>query len=263
MPIIDGLIAHYKLEEDAADTDVEDIHGTNEGTASANTSNLHVTPGKIDDAFDFDDQYYYTIPNFHTDYITVSVWVKDISASNSIIRKDPDNSNRVYAFGTWAANGEAHWNIWTTEGNTAINDVTGDVDLQDGDWHHMVATFDGTDSKIYVDGDEKATAARGGTLDNINKAIYISSRNGAGAEFIDGLADEISFWNRALDPAEILLLYNAGDGLPYPFPEGTNAQLNIGDAWKAMPGMQINIGDTWKEVEGAQVNIGDAWKEIF
>ena len=44
---------------------------------------------------------------------------------------------------------------------------------------------------------------------------------------------------------------------------GTNAQINIGDAWKSIAGMQINIGDAWKTVAGMQVNIGDTWKTIF
>ena len=44
---------------------------------------------------------------------------------------------------------------------------------------------------------------------------------------------------------------------------GTNAQINIGDAWKSIAGVQINIGDTWKEVVGMQLNIGDTWKEVF
>ena len=44
---------------------------------------------------------------------------------------------------------------------------------------------------------------------------------------------------------------------------GTNIQINIADAWKAVSAMQINIGDAWKTVAGAQVNIGDAWKTIF
>jgi hypothetical protein len=44
---------------------------------------------------------------------------------------------------------------------------------------------------------------------------------------------------------------------------GTNMQINIGDAWKAVPAMQINIGDAWKAVAGAQINIGDVWKTIF
>ncbi len=45
--------------------------------------------------------------------------------------------------------------------------------------------------------------------------------------------------------------------------EGTNAQINIGDAWKAIAAVQIKIGEDWKAVEGMQVNIGDAWKTIF
>ena len=44
---------------------------------------------------------------------------------------------------------------------------------------------------------------------------------------------------------------------------GTNAQINIGDAWKSVDAVKINIGDVWKVVEGMQVNIGDVWKTIF
>lgn len=44
---------------------------------------------------------------------------------------------------------------------------------------------------------------------------------------------------------------------------GTNLQINIGDAWKAVPTMQINVGDAWKPVAGAKINIGDVWKTIF
>jgi hypothetical protein len=44
---------------------------------------------------------------------------------------------------------------------------------------------------------------------------------------------------------------------------GTNAQINIGDAWKSVDAMKINIGDAWKDVAGAQINIGDVWKTIF
>lgn len=49
-------------------------------------------------------------------------------------------------------------------------------------------------------------------------------------------------------------------------PTGTNMQINIGDAWKAVPAMKINIGDDWKAVEGAQIVIDDGgktWKTLF
>lgn len=62
--------------------------------------------------------------------------------------------------------------------------------------------------------------------------------------------------------------WNSGAGAPfltvtYSASSGTNAQLQIGDAWKTVDGMQVNIGDSWKTVDGAQVNIGDSWKTIF
>lgn len=44
---------------------------------------------------------------------------------------------------------------------------------------------------------------------------------------------------------------------------GTNMQVNIGDAWKAVPAAKVNIGDAWKDVASASINIGDAWKTIF
>ena len=58
-----------------------------------------------------------------------------------------------------------------------------------------------------------------------------------------------------LDYITVKVYYTAGA-------EGTNTQINIGDAWKEVAGMQINIGDSWKAVAGAQVNIADTWKPI-
>lgn len=46
-------------------------------------------------------------------------------------------------------------------------------------------------------------------------------------------------------------------------PAGTNAKINIGDAWKNVDVIKINIGDAWKNVNSAKINIGDAWKTIF
>jgi len=48
-----------------------------------------------------------------------------------------------------------------------------------------------------------------------------------------------------------------------PISVGTDMQINIGDAWKAVELMKINIGDVWKDVSGAWVNIGDSWKVIY
>jgi len=61
----------------------------------------------------------------------------------------------------------------------------------------------------------------------------------------------------SVDHVQIKVYYTAAG------PSGTNTQINIGDAWKAISAAQINIGDAWKAVAGMQINIGDTWKTIF
>ena len=62
-------------------------------------------------------------------------------------------------------------------------------------------------------------------------------------------------WTAQVDHMKITVYYTEATG--------TNMQINIGDAWKAVPAMKINIGDAWKDVASAKINIGDAWKTIF
>lgn len=59
-------------------------------------------------------------------------------------------------FQLWtSAGGDAIATIQTTEGN-----VVGTTNVDDGVPHHVAATYDGTDLKIYIDGAEENTAAR-------------------------------------------------------------------------------------------------------
>ena len=53
MVTTDNLVSYYKCDENAANTDVVDSHGSNDLTASTNTSNLSA-PGIINTAFDLD-----------------------------------------------------------------------------------------------------------------------------------------------------------------------------------------------------------------
>lgn len=44
---------------------------------------------------------------------------------------------------------------------------------------------------------------------------------------------------------------------------GTNIEVNVGDAWKAVTKVEINVGDVWKDVSAIEVNVGDVWKSVF
>jgi hypothetical protein len=89
-------------------------------------------------------------------------------------------------------------------------------ELADGNWHHIVVTYnsDGHKVRTYLDGNfiiEDASK----TL-NTGDAMGFSMGIGSQGKYI-GLIDEVGLWSRPLTDAEVLILYNSGNGLSYPF----------------------------------------------
>ena len=80
-------------------------------------------------------------------------------------------------------------------------------------WYHLVATCDGTNASIYVNG----TLRRTSFVDTNYVATAAGTRIGSsicclGSEDFTGLIDEVAIYDRALSSNEILASYNAGAG---------------------------------------------------
>lgn len=92
--------------------------------------------------------------------------------------------------------------------------------IDDGKWHHVVGVarrLPQQSPQIYVDGQLRAKNGRNITLANINNnAPLWLARHHANAYinrddvYFDGDVDELAFYRRALEPAEIAALYKAG-----------------------------------------------------
>ena len=260
MAITDGLISYYKLDETSG-TAFSDSHGSNNGTNSGATLNVS---GRINTGYDFesaDPDYIVTDGNTNlsgSGSRTISGWIK-IESMTAQIRpwshgafgsQNPfgcliDTDNHLWFFG-WGPN----------DADTGYN-ISGDI----AKWTHVVQTYNGTNVEMFVSGSSVWSGSR--TISSTNTPLRIGMLYGNNAAPFDGVIDEVGIWSRVLTGAEITSLYNSGAGLAYPFTTGTNAQINIGDAWKSISAMQINIGDAWKAVAGAKINVGDVWKTIF
>jgi hypothetical protein len=92
----------------------------------------------------------------------------------------------------------------TIESTTAIND---------GDWHHVVATSDGAGNmKLYVDGVQEASATSAPNADRTNTGFHIGSiltPLGSSGQLAGGM-DEVAFYRQALDQATVTEHFNAG-----------------------------------------------------
>lgn len=68
-------------------------------------------------------------------------------------------------------------------------------------WVHIAGTYDGTDIKVYVDGDLVATQNHPGTAIDLTEARFC--RFMSGEQFMDGAIDEVRWWNSVLSESEI------------------------------------------------------------
>lgn len=156
------------------------------------------------------------IPNSDTlnpDNITLSVWIKAADQdgfSNRILDKDYRNAYCLDLGGDY--NGKAARGKLQFE--TSAGSISSNRALDDGQWHHVAATYDGKTLCFYIDGVGRGRVSRNpGSLKKTGWDLCIGNSvvdYGTG-EFLayDGMIDEVRIYNRALSAAEIKILATA------------------------------------------------------
>jgi glucose/arabinose dehydrogenase len=108
------------------------------------------------------------------------------------------------------------WEIWSTAGNFGLarkgaagnqfaEIFTGSPSA--GQWHHVIATYDGTDMRLYLDGALVAGPIASGTLLPADSTLRIGN---FGTRWFNGSIDEVAVYNYALAPTQVAAHYRAG-----------------------------------------------------
>jgi subtilisin family serine protease len=130
----------------------------------------------------------------------------------------------ITAEGTVQGRFNMEWGVWTDAGpmfvwlsgeNAVINNITGEIPIDDGEWHHVAYVRDSQFCYIYIDGllDTKQSRIRMLPIPNIidDPANYMRVKTAGGPLIIgegmnDGWfvsMDEVRVWNRALSVEEL------------------------------------------------------------
>ncbi|HIO88309.1 MAG TPA: T9SS type A sorting domain-containing protein [Candidatus Marinimicrobia bacterium] len=185
----------YNVEDDKITTGVGSYHLDFDGTDD------YVDLGVI------------STTNFTTADFSIQAWVKTTSTKEQsiLVKGDADG---VWESGEKALYMESAGYPWFVGYDNEYIPGTG-LTVNDGKWHHIVATWDYSGSgesgnaAIYVDGVKATveTSYRARTIDNSSDNLYIGA-----VPFFDGSLKEIAIWSQALTANEVSNLYYSGSG---------------------------------------------------
>ena len=133
---------------------------------------------------------------------------------------DPVASNttwHLYAFSNREQ--ESAWSI--ERGPSGVDDLTLNlpgagnkftqaVPMNDDSWHHLATTFGGGTKKIFVDGEQVASASQTGTVNDSITKLVLGDSSSVGSN--QPKIDDIRFYRCILTAQEISAIYNNGNG---------------------------------------------------
>lgn len=217
----------WHMNNDPSSSTLTDYSGNGvNGTSFGGMTSSDLVTGKLGDAIDFDgaNDYFALANKFYTNsgeipQLTISAWINTTFTNTSMSSNwsilDFDRSEYFNMF----IHGDGRLGFATRAGS--INDsYAGAVgDLNDGNWHHVVGVFNGTDKLLYVDGALALTvtnphggvalgtgANRFGFIGDGSEAnSFNGSRNN---RYYDGMYDEIRFLSTSLSSDWIATEYN-------------------------------------------------------
>jgi len=139
--------------------------------------------------------------------ITVSAWIKTSTSTEQYIT---ERSNSSYYFAT---GGAAAGKVCFYLAGASPSWLCSSNRVDDGSWHHVVGTYDGTNKIVYVDGKNVASIGGSGDISSGgSNAINIGVRNNAGSyvNYFNGQIDDVKIYNYGMTPTQIKTLYNDG-----------------------------------------------------
>lgn len=81
--------------------------------------------------------------------------------------------------------------------------------LWDGNWHHIIGTFDGITRKLFVDSNNVVSNSDYTGKITASGREFKLGYSDSGATYFNGLIDDVRIYNRALSAEEIQAIYNA------------------------------------------------------
>ena len=185
------------------DGDYTDSVGGNTGTFQGGTT---FTTGEVNQAFSFPDASGdgVTVPyssgyDMHAPGFTASFWVRgsqNASGMETILEKSyPLDGSTGWTFQVNGSTGLLRFDI----GGASVTEVASTANVLDGNFHHVVGTWDGgTTMSLYMDGISQGTATLTAAPANNNGSLNIGFSSSGTPQDFQGEVDEVEIFGQPL-----------------------------------------------------------------
>ena len=214
VPLDNGLIAHWKMNDNTNSLVVVDTKGHN-GTSIRNTDVLN-TNGVINKAFTFNDSDYIYVPYsdvFDLQTLTLSVWAKIDGTTGygctdlMLISKMDDYQGYAITYRIFPDN---IWKVAATSGNLWGSFGVGYTPVK-GEWTLYTFTIDAAGNfKFFANGNLIDSATAGVFTDTSGPVVI--GKHYRQNWFLNGAVDDVRIYKRAITTNEIAAIYNNGYG---------------------------------------------------
>ncbi len=198
------LVGWWKLDNDVKDSSGSGNNGTIIGTPT------YVAAGKIGAALKLNGTTDYVdcgnagSVNI-TDVITLSAWFKPANFANSAYQTFISKGDNAYVLAQTNANLlqlAIYDGTWYSANSAAVTST------MNGSWHHVASTYDGTQLRLYVDGQMAASTLRTGVIAQDTHVLSLGRNSQNTGRLFHGELDDVRIYHGALPTADIKKLAN-------------------------------------------------------
>lgn len=227
MSLVDGLVAHWKLDETSGSR--ADSFGLN---ALTDVATVGTTTGKFGNAGAFlasaSESFSITNPTEFEGYsrFSVNMWIRPtatgLSGERMLMSRWQHSVNNQFMLTIGATTigaymGHTTCNNFNYDSGSAVHGMSA------GTWYMVTFVFNAGRMTYYVNAVNLGNSTHTATsIQNCAADFHIGARHAAIAgDWYDGDGDEMSFWKRALTDADVKALYRSGEGMTFPFYGGS------------------------------------------
>ena len=145
-----------------------------------------------------------------TDELTIEAWVNfDANSPDFIFEKGAVNTQwSLFSHGADIMFRTFH----EPDSGYTSTSVTKSNYITNGQWHHIVGSWDGANKRIYIDSYLTRTAAKSGSLKTSTATAAVGSFGTSASYPFGGKIAKVNIYNKGLTASEVLRNYNATKG---------------------------------------------------